>query len=160
MHNHLFFAAAYASALGLSALGSVAGVGVAGMTAIGAGKRCLMQGKPFPFMLIAFVGAPLTQTIYGFLLMNTIIGLGNAELAKGAAAASWVFALLLAAGVFGGLVIGGSAYVQGRMAGCSADAFAETGQGFANYMMMLGIIESVALFVMIFFMVALPKLAG
>jgi len=56
--------------LGLSACGSAAGVGVAGMAAIGAWKKKYSQNKPAAFMLLAFVGAPLTQTIYGMIVMN------------------------------------------------------------------------------------------
>ncbi len=56
--------------LGLSACGSAAGAGVAGMAAIGAWKKNYSQNKPAAFMLVAFVGAPLTQTIYGMIVMN------------------------------------------------------------------------------------------
>ncbi len=66
--------AAAGAALGLSAAGSALGTGYAGMAAVGAWKKCFAQDKPAPFILIAFVGAPLTQTIYGFILMNQIFG--------------------------------------------------------------------------------------
>ena len=56
--------------LGLSAAGSAAGAGVAGMAAVGAWKKKYSQNKPASFMLLAFVGAPLTQTIYGMIVMN------------------------------------------------------------------------------------------
>ena len=58
--------------MALSAVGSGIGAGVAGMAAIGAWKKCFAQNKPAPFMLVAFVGAPLTQTVYGFILMNAL----------------------------------------------------------------------------------------
>ena len=61
-----------AAALGLSAAGSAFGAGFAGMSSVGAWKKCYASGKPAPFIMIAFTGAPLTQTIYGFLLMNFI----------------------------------------------------------------------------------------
>ena len=61
-----------AAALGLSASGSAFGAGFAGQAAVGAWKKCYASGKPAPFIMIAFAGAPLTQTIYGFLLMNFI----------------------------------------------------------------------------------------
>ena len=61
-----------AAALGLSACGSAFGAGFAGQASIGAWKKCYAAGKPAPFIMIAFTGAPLTQTIYGFLLMNFI----------------------------------------------------------------------------------------
>ena len=61
-----------AAALGLSAAGSAFGTGFAGMSSVGAWKKCYASGKQAPFIMIAFAGAPLTQTIYGFLLMNFI----------------------------------------------------------------------------------------
>ena len=42
------------------------------------------------------------------------------------------------------------------MAGAAgADALAETGQGFGNYLMTLGVVETVALFVLVFSMMGL-----
>ncbi len=128
-----------AAALSLSALGSALGTGYAGMSAVGAWKKCYAQNKNAPFLLVVFVGAPLSQTIYGMILMNKI-----------AAAASgqhfwW-------AGILGGLAIGASAMMQGKAGAGGADALAETGKGFTNYLIVLGIIETVALFVMVFLM--------
>ncbi len=40
--------------------------------------KCYANGKPAPFIMVAFSGAPLTQTIYGFLLMNFIRALWRA----------------------------------------------------------------------------------
>src|SRR3990167_1311377 len=56
--------------LAFSAMGSGWGAGVAGMAAIGAWKKCFAQNKAASFALIAFVGAPLTQTVYGMIVMN------------------------------------------------------------------------------------------
>ncbi len=130
------------AALALSAIGSAIGAGVAGMAAVGAWKKCFAQNKTAPFMLVAFVGAPLTQTIYGFILMNTLKGAID-KIDAG---------LLLGVGLFGGLAIGISAWFQGKAAACASDALAETGKGFGNYIMVLGLIETVALFVMVFMM--------
>ena len=77
-----------AGAVALAAIGSGLGAGYAGMAAIGAWKKCYMQNKAAPFLLLAFVGAPLTQTIYGFLLLLTLRGLVD----KGVYA--WGFGLL------------------------------------------------------------------
>ena len=52
----------------LSAIGSAIGTGTAGMAAIGAWKKAFLQNKAAPFLLVAFVGAPLSQTFYGFLV--------------------------------------------------------------------------------------------
>ncbi len=132
------------AALAFAAMGSALGSGAAGMAAIGAWKKCFIQNKQAPFMLIAFVGAPLTQTIYGFILMNT--------LRDAAAAADGADpGMLLGAGL-GGLAMMFSAWFQGKAGANAADALAETGKGFGNYIMVLGLIETVALFVLVFMM--------
>ena len=127
-----------AAALGLSAAGSAFGAGFAGMASVGAWKKCYASGKPAPFIMIAFTGAPLTQTIYGFLLMNFING-ANADAG-----------MALGVGLFGGLAIGLSALFQGRAAAASADALGATGKGTANYFIVVGIVETVALFTLVF----------
>jgi len=136
--------------LTLSAIGSALGTGVAGMAAIGAWKKVFAQNKAAPFILIAFVGAPLTQTIYGMILRGQII---KANLP--ADSASYIYQMII--GFLAGLAIGISAYMQGKAAARASDALAETGKGFGNYIMVLGVIETVALFVMVFCMMALPK---
>ncbi len=128
------------AAVALAAVGSGLGAGVAGMSAIGAWKKCFSQNKPAPFMLIAFVGAPLTQTIYGLILMNQLkAAVGRVD-----------SGILMGAGIFGGLALGISAWFQGRAGAAASDAFAETGKGFANYIIVLGLVETVAIFTMVF----------
>ncbi|MFA7706304.1 MAG: V-type ATP synthase subunit K, partial [Candidatus Omnitrophota bacterium] len=63
-------------------------------------------------------------------------------------------------GCLAGLAIGLSAYFQGKCAACACDAMGETGKGFGNYLAVLGIVETVALFVMVFTLIVLGKLAG
>ena len=133
------------SVLALAALGSGAGAGIAGMAAIGAWKKNFSQNKSANFLLVALVAAPLTQTIYGFIVMNKIIELA----AKGQ--------FLWAVGIFAGAAIGLSAYWQGKCAASACDSLGETGKGFANYMAVLGMTETVALFVMVFTLVVLGK---
>ena len=135
-----------AAALGLSALGSALGTGAASLSAVGGWKKCYANGKPAPFIMVAFSGAPLTQTIYGFLLMNFI---------RTASVAGKDSLMLLAAGVFGGMAIGLSAWMQGRTAAAASDALAETGKGTANYFIVIGIIETVALFTLVFLLLLL-----
>ena len=136
--------------LTLAAVGSALGTGVAGMAAIGAWKKVFSQNKAAPFIMIAFVGAPLTQTIYGMILRGQII---KANLP--ADSTSYIYQMII--GFLAGLAIGISAYMQGKAGARAADALAETGKGFGNYIMVLGVIETVALFVMVFSMMALPK---
>lgn len=47
-----------ACALGLAALGSAFGAGYASMSSVGAWKKCYANGRPAPFMMVAFSGAP------------------------------------------------------------------------------------------------------
>ena len=133
------------AAFALAALGSALGAGVAAQAAVGAWKRAYMQNKQASFLLVAFTGFPLSQTFYGLILMNTII----ANMSRLDSAS------MLGIGVLGGTVIGASAYLQGVAAASACDAFGETGKGFANYVMVLGIIESVALLAMVFLMNAI-----
>ena len=127
-----------AAALGLSAAGSAFGAGFAGMSAVGAWKKCYASGRPAPFIMIAFSGAPLTQTIYGFLLMNFIRS-ANADPG-----------MSLGIGLFCGLAIGLSALFQGKCAAAAADALGSTGKGTANYFIVIGIVETVDLFTLVF----------
>lgn len=135
-----------ACALCLSALGSGLGAGFASQSAVGGWKKCYAEGKPAPFIMVAFAGAPLTQTIYGFLLMNFI---------NSAFQVSQNYLMALGVGIFGGAAIGLSALMQGKVAAASADALAETGKGTANYFIVIGIVETVALFTLVFCMLLL-----
>jgi len=132
-----------AAVFGLAAVGSALGAGAAGPAAIGAWKKCFAQNKAAPFILTVFVGAPMSQTIYGMILMNQMVALCGA-----AGFANW--GAMIGAGIFGGLAIGASARWQGIAGAAAADAMAETGKGFGNYLMVLGIIETIALFVLVF----------
>ncbi len=137
------------AAFALAAFGSALGTGVAAQAAVGAWKRAYLQNRPASFLLVAFTGFPLSQTFYGLILMNTIVGaIGGLD--SGA---------VLGIGVFGGLAIGASAYLQGKAAAAACDAFGETGKGFANYVLVLGIVESVALLAMVFLMNTITAIA-
>ena len=122
------------AALGLAAVGSALGCGTAGMAAIGAWKKAYLKGKNALFTLLIFVGAPIAQTIYGMLLMMFILNKSQA------APGNW------AAGMMA------SAWYVGKSAADACNALGETGKGLVNYLMVLGVGETVALFVMVFSM--------
>jgi V/A-type H+-transporting ATPase subunit K len=132
-----------AATFGLSAIGSALGSGSAGPAAIGAWKKCYAQNKTAPFILLVFAGAPMSQTIYGMILMNQMVTLCNAT-----EFTNW--GAMLGTGLFGGLAIGASAYYQGVAGAAGADALAETGKGFGNYLIVLGMLETIALFILVF----------
>jgi len=90
----------YVLALCFAAFGSALGTSAAGMAALGAWKKCFLQNRNVPFVLVAFVGAPLSQTIYGMILMNAIKGAPEtvSPMAK------------LTIGLMGGLAMGLSSY--------------------------------------------------
>ena len=138
-------------AVGFSAAGSAIGIGKAACAAIGAWKKCYAQNKQAPYILFSYVGAPLTQTLYGMILMFVILGLvGNCIPGAGVAA--------VILGIFAGVGIGASAAMQGQAAAGAADSQAETGKGLANNMAALGVVETVAIFVMVFAMIAIGSL--
>ena len=130
--------------MGIAAIGSAIGIGIAGQGAIGAWKRCYINNKPAPFILTVFAGAPLTQTIYGFLLMSIKLKALGAENPG----------MSLGLGLASGLAMCFSAIAQGKAGAAGSDALGETGKGFAQYIMVVGLCESVALFAMVFSMIA------
>ena len=147
----LVYAAAFAS-IGLAAIGSAYGCGSAACAAVGAWKKCYALNKPAPFQLLIFAGAPLSQTIYGMIIMFIIMGaqLNNPGL--------WYVYMVV--GILSGIAMGISAVWQGISAAAACDAFADTGKGFTNQLMVLGIVETVAIFVMAFAIVLLNTFAG
>ena len=149
MDKYMIVAGAIAC-LGLSAAGSALGTGFAASAAVGAWKKCYAANRPAPFLLLSFVGAPITQTLYGMILMFLMLGKTQVV---GAGLP------LLALGIFAGLGIGLSAMFQGRAGAAACDAQAETNQGFTNYLAALGIVETVAIFTMVFTLIALGKVA-
>ena len=133
--------------MGIAAVGSAIGIGIAGQAAIGAWKRCYLRNEPAPMTLVTFAGAPLTQTFYGFITMMQI---------KTAAAQypgyGWLY---LGFGIASGLAMAFSAIAQGQAGAAASDAQGETGKGFAQYISVVGICETVALFAMVLTMISL-----
>ena len=146
MNESAMVIAGAVACLGLAGTGSAFGTGYAASAAVGAWKKCYAAGKPAPFILLGLVGAPITQTLYGMILMFLMF-------VKRSVAGAGVPCLIL--GIFAGLAIGFSALFQGRAAAAACDAQAETGQGLTNYFGALGIVETVAIFTMVFTIIAI-----
>lgn len=129
------------AAIGFSAVGSVLGSCIAGNAAIGAWKKCYIQNKPAQFLMLTFAGAPLAQTIYGLILMMVM----KTKVAEN----PQIWDLYLLVGIFAGLLIGFTAWFMGKCGASACDAYGETGKGFVNYLMIIGVIETVAIFLMV-----------
>jgi V/A-type H+-transporting ATPase subunit K len=137
-----------ALALCLAAIGSALGAGSAGLSAVGAWKRAFLQDRPASFLLVIFVGAPLSQVIYAMILMNKI------KVVAESSPQSWP--LFFFGGIFAGLGMAASAIIQGKAGAAGADSLGETGKGFGLYLMTIGMVETVALFVLVFMLGVLP----
>jgi len=150
--KYFFQAMTYAgafAAIGFAAIGAAYGCGVACSAAIGAWKKCYAQNKPAPFQLLVFAGAPLSQVIYGMIIMFVIMGKEQVT------HAAWMVYLVV--GILAGIAMGFSSVWQGNAGAAACDAFAENGKGFTNQLIALGIVETVAIFVMAFSTVLLLK---
>lgn len=133
--------------LSIAAIGSAIGTGIAGMAAIGAWKKMITSGQKAATALLIFVGAPLSQVIYGMILKNAI---ADADLSPD----SYHWQIII--GLFAGAAMAGSAIFQGKAGARACDAIASGANDTAKYIMIIGVVETVALFVMIFTMTGLP----
>jgi len=144
---------ALALPLGLGALGSALGIGAAGRAAAGAWAKEAKAGRPLNFSYIILIGMPLSQTIYGFVLM--FIGLSSAVynpdiLSKNAGA-------LLMIGLAGGLAEMSSAWIQGLIGAAGCRALSEGGgKGLVFIIIAMGIVETVGLFGFVFLLLVMP----
>ena len=132
---------------GLAAIGSGIGIGIAGMATVGAWKKCFIANKSAPMLLLAFTGNPLTQTFYGYILMGQLRAAAMANPASGS--------MYLGYGLAAGFSLLFSAIGQGKVCASACEALVEKNKGFAQYMIVAGICETVALFTMVLTMTSL-----
>ena len=124
---------------GFSSLGAVLGVTVNAPAVIGAWKKSALNNRPAPFIMVIFAATCMTNIIYGYIAMDALAG--SVILSE-----NFIFML----GLIGGLCIGLNSYIQAVVCAHAADAYAETGRNFGNYIMVVGVAETFALFVMVF----------
>jgi len=135
------------SAIAVASLGSAYGCGVACASAIGAWKKCYAQNKMAPFQLVIFAGSPLSQVIYGMIIMFIITPKVDA--------CYKMWPLLLGVGLLVGVAQAIASVWQGIVGAAACDSFAESNKGFTNNIMAIGIVETVSIFVMAFAIVLL-----
>lgn len=137
--------------LGLGALGSALGCATAGNAAAGAWGSEGKAGKPLSFAFIILSAAPMSQTLYAMILMNSMfdkaVTMENAM-------------LLLGVGIGCGLGELFSAYCQGQCGAAGIRCLNENGgKGFVFVLIVLGIVETVGIFAMVFGLSILGKAA-
>lgn len=139
-------------ALGLAAIGSGLGIAVAGQAAAGGWAREGKENKTLSFPYIILMGLPLSQTIYGFVLLMLMQRFFVADMTLTQAS------MLAALGIACGLAQLFSAWGQGRICAAGIRCLLESGgKGFANILIAAGVIETVGIFGMVFCILLLPK---
>lgn len=142
-----------ALAVGMAAVGSSLGAGVAGMAAGGAWAKDARAGKALRFIYIICVAAPITQTVYGFIVMN--------QMADKLALADTNGGLLFGIGLATGLGEMLSAWMQGAIGAAGCRMLSESdGKGFAFVLIALGIAETVGIFTLVFMTILLRSIGG
>ena len=144
----------FALPLGLGAIGSALGIGAAGRAAAGAWAKEAAKGERLNFLYIALTGMPLSQTIYGFILMLALLKDKIYDPAFLAANSVTLFSIGLACGLGEFL----SAWMQGAIGASGIRAMSE-GQGkpFVFCIIAMGIVETVGLFSCFFMFLMMPS---
>jgi V/A-type H+/Na+-transporting ATPase subunit K len=142
--------------LGLAAVGSAVGIGMAGQSAAGAWGKEGKAGKTLSFTYIILLGMPISQTLYAMIVMNKIGGLLAPENAEFALAnAGLLFGIGLATGL--GEML--SAWMQGLIGAAGIRSLSESeGKGFAFLLIAMGIVETVGIFAMVFMLGMIPAI--
>ncbi len=140
-------------AVGMAAVGSSLGAGVAGMAAGGAWAKDARAGKALRFIYIICIAAPITQTVYGFIVMNQMAG----KLSLAGTNGGLLFGIGLATGL--GEML--SAWMQGVIGAAGCRMLSESdGKGFAFVLIALGIAETVGIFTLVFMTILLRSIGG
>lgn len=140
--------------LGGATAGSALGIGAAGRAAAGAWAKEAKAGKPLNFSYIILLGMPLSQTIYGFILM--LVGLAPLITGNNPVTANHA-GTLLGIGLAGGLAEFFSAWMQGLIGAGACRAISEgEGKGLVFMIIAMGIVETVGLFGFVFLLLVLP----
>jgi len=142
-----------ALAVGMAAVGSALGAGAAGMSAAGAWAKDAKAGKGLRFTYVILVSMPITQTLYGFIVMSQMAG----KLAQ----ASQYGGLLLGIGIATGLGEMLSAWMQGVIGAGGCRMLSESdGKGFALVVIAMGIAETVGVFTFVFMLSLINSIGG
>jgi len=141
------------TALGMAALGSSIGIGMAGQAAAGAWAKEARAGRNLSFTYIILVGMPISQTLYAMIVMNNMRSVfSNMDVTVSEAG------LLLGIGLATGLGEMLSAWMQGLIGAAGIRALSDgEGKGFAFVIIAMGIVETVGIFTMVFMLGMIPS---
>jgi len=135
--------------------GSALGIGAAARAAAGAWAKEAKAGRPLNFAYIILTGMPLSQTIYGFILM--FVGLLPLVAGDNPVTAAHP-GTLLGIGVACGIAELTSAWIQGLIGAAGCRSISEgQGKGLVFIIITMGIVETVGLFGFVFLFLVLPK---
>ncbi len=156
-----------ALALGLAAIGSSIGIGLAGQSAAGAWAKEAKAGIGLRFTYIILLGMPISQTIYAMIVMNKIRDLlmttppgPNASTVLHPEMTIAFAGVLLTVGIAVGLAELFSAWMQGKIGAAGIRAICDgEGKGFAFMIIAMGVVETVGIFAMVFALGLLPSVA-
>ncbi|MCU0961549.1 MAG: hypothetical protein MUF48_15745 [Pirellulaceae bacterium] len=140
-------------ALGMGALGSSIGIGVAGQAAAGAWSKEARAGRNLSFTYIILVGMPISQTLYAMIVMNNMQGVfKDVNMTMSDAG------LLLGIGLATGMGEMLSAWMQGLIGAAGIRALSDgEGKGLAFIIIAMGIVETVGIFTMVFMLGMVPS---
>lgn len=140
-------------ALGMAALGSAIGIGMAGQAAAGAWAKEARAGRNLSFTYIILVGMPISQTLYAMIVMNNMRAVfTNAQVTVSEAG------LLLGIGLATGMGEMLSAWMQGLVGAAGIRALSDgEGKGLAFIIIAMGIVETVGIFTMVFLLGMIPS---
>ena len=141
------------TALGMAALGSSIGIGLAGVAAAGAWAKEARAGRNLSFTYIILVGMPISQTLYAMIVMNNMRSVfASMDVTVSEAG------LLLGIGLATGMGEMLSAWMQGLIGAAGIRALSDgEGKGFAFIIIAMGIVETVGIFTMVFMLGMIPS---
>ena len=139
MESNLLVEIGLTSCFGIPSLMAVIGVTVNAPAVIGAWKKSSLNNRPASFIMVIFASTCMTNIIYGYIAMDAMAS-------SVIMSDTYIFML----GIVAGIAMGLNSYIQAMVCAHAAEAFGETGKNFGNYMMVVGVAETFALFIMVF----------
>ncbi len=145
---------------GLGGIGSSLGILAVGQAAAAAWANEGKSGRNLSFQYVLMIGAPLSQTLYAMIIMNSLNS-NYLEVIKAGRMSSSFSLLMLGMALGGGLIEFFSAWYQGIIGAAGVRCMNENGgKGFGHIIISLGIIEAVGIFGAIFSSALLTNARG